>query len=908
MIRCSYNTRLPDRFRITKRVSVSISAQTSLIRALGYSKSCCSVAGDAAMAATLTKFRGGLALLGPVIDDAATKFSTIRRDSTTMPYHITLLTKEEYRSKQLDDALPTIPVDQLYFLGLGGAEENSHMPVYWVVCIWLAGAAWRKALGLPPKDFHITLTDNDVHNVAKNASSLLKPKKLTSAFPQFPAQKQDHVLHHLHSIGNDLTLPLTISCAIAHRDSAKDFLRLGDATVTLNPKLSMLAYARALFLDASVQPYVARRLRRLAAVTHYGPLMTVTERESISPELRDVLLRDPWCAEAREIGHAFVPLEPPPTTLVVDSRERLWCGGSYELPRNFSWIVPYFLAGMSTPRNAEDVDMLAKLGINRILTLTKEEPLPASWFAFKTVKNIFIPVENNDAPTVKEVDYFLDAVTEEQTVWLVHCGGGKGRAGTFLACYIALYGFQKPPAESCAQRKPICVAGTVIRWLRTMRPGSIETAQQEHFISTWISYRWKAKTVENLPEPTAPMSVEGRVPENPELVLLIGLPGSGKSWFSSALEKRNVAGKVAVDVVSQDESGSRSSCENAVSRRRPGTMVVLDRCNPSRSERLDWLALADVGENAVAVYFDVEDSICTQRIDRRIHHPTLRAGRAGNAMKQMKSHMSKPTLKEGFSAVITIPSFDAAREAVKLLGATPPLLKFPRTQHLINLGAATSDDLVSNSVLHSTGPVVIEEKIDGANMGISLDYNGSLVLQNRSHTINSRSHAQFRCLDAWLHQHGDDLRAILHQDEQFPERHILYGEWVVAMHSISYSALPDVFLAFDFYDRVTDTFASRELLSRLLQGTGIRQVPLIRTLMNGVSRQELLSHVSRTSAFYDGPVEGVYVRFEDPERLRTVDRGKVVRADFIAGNEHWSKGILKANGIVESTCGDAWSG
>lgn len=849
------------------------------------------------MAATLTKFRGGLALLGSVIDEAASKFR-VSRDATptTMPHHITLLTKQEYRSMvgilspDDEETIPSVSVDQLYFLGVGGAEFHK---VYWIVCVWVAGAAFRKNVGLPPADFHITLTGNDVHNVGKNALSLLHPESLALAFPEFATEKQDHVLHHLHSVGSQLTLPLSISSAIAHPENAKAFLRLGDASSVENPKLAMLAYAHALLLDggSSMVSYVAKRMRRLTPLTHFGPVVTVSERDSMSEEIREILVvGNSWCVEAREIGHDL--LDHPPTMVAANTRERLWFAG-YELPRFFSWIVPYFLAGMSTPRKAEDVDALAKLGITRILTLTKEEPLPASWFAFKTVKNVFIPVANYEAPTFKEVDYFLEAVQEEDTVWLVHCGGGKGRAGTFLACYIALYGFQKPTG---VQRHPICDAGTVIRWLRAIRPGSIETTQQEQFVSNWISYRWKSKA-EEVAEPTAPMSIDGRVPENPALIILVGLPGSGKSSFSSALQKR----KPAVDVVSQDESGSRSSCENAISRRRNGTTVILDRCNPSQSERREWLALADVGEsNAVAVYFDVDNSICTQRIDRRIHHPTLRAGRSTNAMNQMKRLMSKPSLQEGFSAVITIPSFEGARQAVKLLTGTPPLVKFPRTQHLINLGAATADDIVSTS-FQCTGPVVIEEKIDGANMGISLDDTGSLVVQNRSHTVNSRSHAQFRRLDAWLERHARDLHSILLRDEEFPERHILYGEWVVATHSIPYSALPDVFLAFDFYDRVTDSFASRALLARLLDGTGIQQVPLICDLENGVSRDQILPLVTSKSAFYDGPVEGVYVRFEDRERTRTVERGKVVRADFVAGNEHWSKGIVKSNGILDSS-------
>lgn len=773
--------------------------------------------------------------------------------------------------------------------------------ILWVIMLSFgllcsAGNVWRKSHNLPMKDFHITLTENDVHGVPKNASSLLDSKALVTEFPQFPPEKQDHVLHHLHLIRSGLTLPLTVASAVAHLDSANHFVRLGDAAAADGiSKLAILAYAYALRLDSSLHEYVTRRLRKLVKLTHYGPVMSAAERDSIPTELVEILVQ-PWCEEARQIGHTLLPLEPP-ETVVTQGRDRLWYK-QHELPRFFSWIVPYFLAGMSTPRCEKDVDALAELGITRILTLTQEEPLPASWFAYKSIKNIFIPVANYMAPTFQEVDYFIDAVTEESddACWLVHCGGGKGRAGTMLACYIALYGFQKPAAEAAVQPKPCCDAGTVIRWLRTMRPGSIETPVQEAFVANWISYRWKQKT-NPLPEPQGlRFGVQGRVPDNPELLLLVGLPGSGKSWFSSALQKRRCGD---VDVISQDECGSRSTCEIAIGRRRAGKLIILDRCNPSREDRKIWLGLADVGEKAVAVYFDYEKNLCTQRIDRRIDHPTLRAGRAFHATEQMNRDMNIPTLDEGFGAVITIPSFEASREVIKLLGGVPQLYKFPRTQHLINLGGATVDDVISNKVLPQFGTiVVIEEKIDGANMGITLDYYGNIQVQNRSHTVTSQSHAQFRQLYLWLERHSKDLHTILHQDEQFPERYILFGEWVVATHSIHYESLPDSFLAYDFYDRVTKKFASREHVSRLLQGTTIHQVPIIQSSSEGVTENELKSYMTRTSAFCDGPIEGVYVRFEDEERTYTLDRGKVVRANFLTGNEHWDKGIIRENGVV----------
>lgn len=61
--------------------------------------------------------------------------------------------------------------------------------------------------------------------------------------------------------------------------------------------------------------------------------------------------------------------------------------------------------------------------------------------------------------------------------------------------------------------------------------------------------------------------------------------------------------------------------------------------------------------------------------------------------------------------------------------------KFPRTPHLANLGSSSvRDDKVftdrerANFLEHE---VTLEEKIDGANLGISFDEEGNVVLQNR---------------------------------------------------------------------------------------------------------------------------------------------------------------------------------
>jgi atypical dual specificity phosphatase len=62
-------------------------------------------------------------------------------------------------------------------------------------------------------------------------------------------------------------------------------------------------------------------------------------------------------------------------------------------------------------------------------------------------------------------------------------------------------------------------------------------------------------------------------------------------------------------------------------------------------------------------------------------------------------------------------------------------------------------------------------------------------------------------------------------------------------------------------------------------------------------KNDLLQMIRRRSMFYDGEVEGIYVKVEDSGCFVKL-RGKVVRSDFIAGNEHWTKGHFRENRLI----------
>ena len=68
---------------------------------------------------------------------------------------------------------------------------------------------------------------------------------------------------------------------------------------------------------------------------------------------------------------------------------------------------------------------------------------------------------------------------------------------------------------------------------------------------------------------------------------------------------------------------------------------------------------------------------------------------------------------------------------------TPKMLKYPRTQHIEGSRQQLGDEdlqVVPFSEIKNL-PLVVEEKVDGANCGLSFDSDGNLLLQSRGHYL-----------------------------------------------------------------------------------------------------------------------------------------------------------------------------
>ena len=104
--------------------------------------------------------------------------------------------------------------------------------------------------------------------------------------------------------------------------------------------------------------------------------------------------------------------------------------------------------------------------------------------------------------------------------------------------------------------------------------------------------------------------------------------------------------------------------------------------------------------------------------------------------------------------------------------------RFPHTPHIAWLaqGEPRDDKVLSPKEASEllNAEVVVEEKLDGANLGFSLSPEGELRAQNRGQYLHAPHGGQFARLPKWLLMHGDNLRESL--AELAPEDLMLFGE------------------------------------------------------------------------------------------------------------------------------------
>eukprot|EP01087_Luapelamoeba_hula_P011952 TRINITY_DN3323_c0_g1_i3.p1 TRINITY_DN3323_c0_g1~~TRINITY_DN3323_c0_g1_i3.p1 ORF type:complete len:259 (+),score=42.37 TRINITY_DN3323_c0_g1_i3:194-970(+) len=161
--------------------------------------------------------------------------------------------------------------------------------------------------------------------------------------------------------------------------------------------------------------------------------------------------------------------------------------------------------------------------------------------------------------------------------------------------------------------------------------------------------------LQDRPNPYVPATAQlEQQPHTQRMVLLIGLPGSGKSTLS---ERLLAAAPDTIFRVNQDEMGNRKACETAAKAAlRRGQSVLVDRCNFDYDQRHVWIKLALAhGVNRIdAVHLLVAPDTCKARVAVRVDHPTIQDAELGaEVIDKFSSTFTVPIKAEGFYKVIS---------------------------------------------------------------------------------------------------------------------------------------------------------------------------------------------------------------------------------------------------------------
>ena len=847
-----------------------------------------------------------------------------------------------------------VPID-VFDAGLSHIQKGSNE--MWVIAIY---SSWidniRKMFNLPPKDLHITLAyqRSNLHNISKGFETItlwndnckeifIVVEKIASA-SLFDQRAKFLIRKFVQLVvdQNDIGLVKLIG---------QWALRAQEATIA--KELGYFLFEQRVFFGLRLLHYSENCDALLEYLEGKLPLPLDNKLgERQYDVLKDINVK----------SFQSSTIDGPNTHLwkhscgiisaqkaVVENESDILCFN--QLPRNFSWIrfpaiqnkLNHLLSGSAIPTSTEHIAALRSVGICSIFTL-HESPLSDNLLASAAIHGIqthHYCIADRNPPSHEQTLDICRRIGNEINASrgvLVHCQGGVGRTNfAIIAFLMQAFGLSCVDATQLvtANRKVLmadCQISALKHWWAhtvQQRFADTEVDQSMQHNSDNISV-YKTPTSSSTTTTATTTTCNYRdIARNlrlPPVILLCGFAASGKTTFSTALvsahpEYFKRVNKDEMRAKGQIDSALNNAMQSISSGGPYSGSVVIDCCNLTQSKRREWL-VACHNSDAWCIFFDFPLEDCKERIRHRDNHPTIPSGSAGITILDSMSKQLQPPQQqqqhgggggggESFSRIIHLRCEDEVADLLHewTIPFVAPesyhmkeqqLLKFPRTPHLLNLGAATRDDkilsvsdvtkLLSASSLDGK-LVFIEEKLDGANMGISIDPATSRIqVQNRSHYVSASYHPQFAPLNRWIDKHSMELWDILE-----PGRHVLYGEWLYATHSVRYTALPDWFIAYDCYDRAAEQFLCRPALEALLAQTSIAIAPVIHE--GAVPNLDfVLSLVDAGSAFNQERREGIVIRVCDQEKV--ISRAKLVRKDFIAGNERWDRHALSMNALA----------
>lgn len=783
-------------------------------------------------------------------------------------YHLTIISSNEKPDKnKIPLYIGELKSDEkLLVLGLGKSKNDA----YYLICHFPTGDKIRSQFKLDNKDFHITLGFNikDDHINRKNITTIIQPS--FSGLNQILENKSTNKSKWNQILWDILNLDCT---------SVLDKLDVPLCDWWYQYLISCANIYKFDIVDANLptlmemNPYLGHYIKLKIKLANKS--LTKEDLNEAFEELKYINPSDRYSSIVSKLleimNHDGVGLDTK-TRYYIDTNTNLL--SSCHAPRNLTKIdVPgngtELYASAMVTKNSDTY--VRQMGFDLVLNLIESNTryhrdIPDISYHF--------PIVDRTPPTMEEAFKLVEIIDNKKKA-LIHCIGGKGRTNTVVVMYL-MWRYRMPlyEAMNVIQNRNIIMSDSQNEFLKQFEKELITRDRGNKTSKNTLDIKHDA-------------------------IMLIGLPCSGKSTFSNHLVE------LCSNIVhlNQDEMGRgkyNSSLieygKNQIKSNDDKTVLVLDRCNISREDRkiaIDAIRKGNKRANILALWFDISMDELMSRGRLRKNHPVISAKKVPLVIEEKNKNFQEPISSENFQDVIHLKDDEEVNNLLEQWNLPAINLyqdgffKFPRTRHLHSLGSAERNDLLMDKkeVTGFLGDYVyVEEKIDGANMGISIDGSDySLKFQNRSHYVNASSHQQFCKLNKWADAFGSQLHSILE-----PDKHILFGEWMYLKHTVPYDNLPSYFVAFDLYDKTNGKFYARPQLEKLLDGTGIPLVPLI---YEGEVKdvKQLLEHINDKSAYGDTNIEGLYCKVPDENKKYYVNRGKIVREGFISDDsKHWT--------------------
>lgn len=241
------------------------------------------------------------------------------------------------------------------------------------------------------------------------------------------------------------------------------------------------------------------------------------------------------------------------------------------------------------------------------------------------------------------------------------------------------------------------------------------------------------------------------------------------------------------------------------------------------------------------------------------------------------------------------------------------IFKYPRTQHIegsrCQIGDEDLDSIPFSKIKDKF--IVVEEKVDGANSGISFSEEGELLLQSRGHYLTGGPREKhFDLFKTWANMHVGEFFNIL------STRYIMYGEWLYAKHTVFYDELSHYFMEFDIYDKFEKKFLSTKARREMLEGCSF--ITSVLVLFEGriKSHKDLIRFIDKSNFISSNQLEslkkicfdkglsldqvlketdcssmmeGLYIKVEENDVV--MERYKYVRSSFLTNvtnsESHW---------------------